>query len=56
MPEKKFTESEVIKLLTEQRKSDAESLQKEPNISGYTAMRKVIKNKLVYTKKNVVQD
>ena len=53
---KTFTEKEVIGLLDKQRKSDAELLQKEPNISGYTAMKKVLKNKLVYTKKDVIQD
>lgn len=46
--EKKFTEKEVIGLLIKQRKSDSEILEKEPNISGYTASKKVLKNELVY--------
>lgn len=56
MPEKKFTEKEVISLLIQQRKSDAELLKVEPNISGFTAMTKVLGNKLVYIKKDVIQD
>lgn len=49
--EKKFTEKEVIDLLYNQRKSDAELLRPETNMSGYNAMKRVLNNKLVYTKK-----
>lgn len=55
MADKKYTEKEVISLLLKQRISDAELLKNEPNISGYTAMTKVLKNKLVL-KKDVVQE
>jgi len=48
MSAKTFTEKEVIKLLRDQRKLDAESLKGERNISGYTGMKKVLKNSLVY--------
>jgi len=54
--EKKFTEKEVIDLLYKQRKSDAELLKPETNMSGYNAMKRVLNNKLVYTKKNVIQE
>lgn len=57
MPEKKYTQKEVLELLKKQRKSDADCLKSEPSISGYTAMRKVEKNGLVLkVKQDAIQE
>ncbi len=56
MADKKFTEKEVIGLLLKQRKSDAELLQSESSISGYTVMKKILKNRLVYKVKDAIQE